>query len=279
MKFLPNEEVKDLADRYKNLAANKTERINHDTTYCSGESNSLSISRKDDGTLVMYCHRCGKLGVASENFRRVAAIKRSDNHSGESCYQYGESICIPSQSNQQFSQWPVQARHWYRKHGITDSEVKAYGLHFNEKSRRIIIPIYQDGELISYQSRKIFDDDPYPKYLTVTKNKSKSFWKKCDKEEIKDVVLVEDVLSGIKVGRNNNVVALTGVNLSDYLMNYLSKFDRFFIWLDDDKPEVKLKQVQLKNRLGLWGEVYIIKTDNDPKTYTDEEISNELKTK
>ena len=42
--------------------------------------------------------------------------------------------------------------------------------------------------------------------------------------------------------------------------------------MDNDNGNIKLKQSRLKDKLSLFGDVVVIKTDKDPKLFTDSEI-------
>jgi hypothetical protein len=91
------------------------------------------------------------------------------------------------------------------------------------------------------------------------------------------IVIVEDMFSAIKVGRHLPTIALLGAELKG--MSFLTRFDNYLIWLDNDNATVKVKQAKIKQRLDLFGECVIIKSPNDPKDYTDEEIKTWLNLK
>jgi DNA primase len=132
--------------------------------------------------------------------------------------------------------------------------------------------VHRGGVLVGYQVRCLDDTKGGPKYITVTQP---TRWK--EHYFISDasarggtVVIVEDMFSAIKVGRHLPAIALLGTELKDMLA--LTMFDKYLIWLDNDKATVKVKQAKIKRRLDLLGECAIIKTPLDPKDYTDEEI-------
>ena len=95
----------------------------------------------------------------------------------------------------------------------------------------------------------------------------------------RDVVLTEDILSAVKVGRVTNAVALLGVAAKPCVVSQLIKrYDTFTIWLDDDNRQVKKAQRVLRNTFAQVGEARIITgMGRDPKECSMDEIKGALK--
>jgi len=86
------------------------------------------------------------------------------------------------------------------------------------------------------------------------------------------IILVEDVLSAIKIARVDGLagVPLLGSSLSREHESKLLNKEKVYIWLDRDKAK---NAVRIKNRLrelGLTSKAII--TDDDPKVYTANQI-------
>lgn len=95
-----------------------------------------------------------------------------------------------------------------------------------------------------------------------------------------DLVVVEDALSAIRVGKFVPAVALLGTTVRDKEHTVLSHArvsegrtnPRVAVWLDGDKAGRKGRE-NVARKLSLVGaEVSRINTDKDPKRYTDREI-------
>ena len=88
------------------------------------------------------------------------------------------------------------------------------------------------------------------------------------------LVLVEDIVSAIKVARVANSLGLLGTFLSDEGLRWAvsSGFTEFYVWLDNDNHQVRTQQVRLRDRLELFGTAVIVKTALDPKEYTTDQI-------
>ena len=90
----------------------------------------------------------------------------------------------------------------------------------------------------------------------------------------KNIILTEDLISAIKVGRKHTTMPLWGSYLSTSNAKRLSVlFSEAFLWLDYDKREEAVK-LSLKHCLHL--DIIPIITHLDPKCYTDGEIGAAL---
>ncbi len=92
------------------------------------------------------------------------------------------------------------------------------------------------------------------------------------------VVLTEDILSAIKVGRQYNAVCILGTNCDVKTLNWLIKtYDQFVIFLDDDSNLVRKQQRVLKNTLDMMGKAVIVSgVGKDPKDLTNREIKETI---
>jgi hypothetical protein len=90
------------------------------------------------------------------------------------------------------------------------------------------------------------------------------------------LVLVEDIISAMKVGHIHPTLTLFGSNISLKRLATLKLlgYNEVIIWLDWDKREYAIKAAQLAQSIGL--EAQVIHTKLDPKDYTFEEISELL---
>lgn len=120
-----------------------------------------------------------------------------------------------------------------------------------------------------YQGR-YFGSGTYPKYIThgYVSSTYNIHWH--DKNS-KEIVVVEDFISAIKVSRVINCMPLFGSSIPSGRLKVLSQtFDSLIIWLDKDKQS---DYPSLVNK----GSTYFDKckcifSDFDPKQYSTEEI-------
>jgi hypothetical protein len=228
----------------------------------------LYIRRLDDGCVLAHCHHCGKSGSYNENkFRSLAAIKKRGSV-GESG---SRSVSLPIDFESDVKKWDAKARAWVYQYGITDEEIRKYGIGYSAKNGRVILPSWEDGKLLGYQMRRIFDHDLLPKYVTYY-NKKNYTWKDltCTNNIL---VLCEDVLSAIKLHRYYASMALLGTHLHKDSYECLLDFQKIIIYLDNNNAEVKLKRSQLQRSLAvLVPDTRVCVLERDPKTLSNKEL-------
>ena len=90
------------------------------------------------------------------------------------------------------------------------------------------------------------------------------------------LVIVEDIISAMKVGHITPTLCLFGSNISLKRLATLKLlgYNEVIIWLDWDKKEYAIKAAQLAQSIGL--QARVIHTKLDPKEYSYEQISNIL---
>lgn len=245
-------------------------RINHDSPTCKGDSKSMRIERKEDGTITAICFRCGNYGVHSST-KTVRDIKAVCSSVGE-----GERRDVGEVGTviTHLYDWPIKPLHWIRQYGITDKEISAYQIAYSETQRRVILPIWWQGEKVGYQLRRIYDDDKGPKYITRTTGGPGFMSFGCIPTD--KIVIVEDIISAIKVGRHEQALALMSTSITQRMKLVLSKYGMFYIWLDMDNEQVISNAIKLLKTLGIFGTTKLLYTPNDPKEYDDTTIKGFL---
>lgn len=131
---------------------------------------------------------------------------------------------------------------------------------------RRIYPVYSGKELVFYEARSL---DKHPKAI---QKGEKPIHVLGSGERL---VLVEDLLSAIKVARHTKAMPLWGSNLhKDWMPYFIGMRCPIDVWLDANKYRHALT---ISNSFKLVGvDSNVIKTEADPKDLTDEQIVNEL---
>jgi len=92
----------------------------------------------------------------------------------------------------------------------------------------------------------------------------------------RSIVLVEDIISAIRVGHTNPAAPLFGSHLSTKTaLRYNKLYDKIILWLDKDKELYSIKVAQQLRAMGIPCRSVI--TNKDPKEYSDTEIVDILK--
>jgi hypothetical protein len=277
MNKMPWSEVLALKDEYEYLDPGQKVRVNHDND-CDGQSSSLIVEKKDDGSISAYCFRCGRSGyygnrsaLKIKQAREASQVTERDSNPHVAKRYPGGSTVL--------TDWPPKARAWIGKSGITAAEIEKYGIAYNDDIGRVVIPwCDDDGNVLSWQTRRVHDWDDKPKYLTYWRDRVPVVLDASGGKG-RSIVLVEDFLSGIRVSRYSPVMVLQGVKLMPDNLSYIMQFgyNDFLVWLDDDNMQVKMAQLTLKRNLDKIGKCLIYHANGvDPKESTDEEIKSIL---
>jgi len=255
----------------------------------------LYIKRETNGDIIAYCHHCGARGIHRESGTRNIHTKRLLSH--HEAKDSSGALALPKDIEFNINKWPVDARVWPMKYGITEDELNANRVGYSERSGGIVLPTFDAKGILSAFSVR-FDKngiERFKKYTGRSPAKYRTYRAKnvtgfnrlfvADKAHGTSIigsklvaVLVEDVLSAIKVSRIAEGIALQGTGIDDEAVFTLAKkYDIIFIWLDNDNNQVKKSQSKLIKRLQLYNRnINIIYTDRDPKEFTTKEIENIL---
>lgn len=253
-------------------------RINHTSSYCSGSSGSLKITRTDDDRVYAKCYRCGRFGsdsgglAAYGSYARMVGSRRRKS--------IPSRLEMPRDFTQNIAEMPVTVRAKLNKYGVGQNLVNRYGLGWSERWERFIFPVYRGGELLGFQARYYGDDD-LPKYITRYKNDSDlwAYFTCDDSHSLDGCVIVEDMFSAIRCANDIDSVALLGTEMGDKCLDHVTNIhDKFLVFLDDDNLNVKKKAVVIKNRLTMIGKSVKIFTScgTDPKEYSTHTLTDIL---
>lgn len=164
--------------------------------------------------------------------------------------------------------FPQHVDDWITRY-ITIREAMENNFLWSGSNQLLIMPVVgEDKDILMWQGRSF--DPTRPKY--VTKGSSKDVLDlHCKNVASEMVVLVEDKLSAIKVGRHFNTICLYGsVIHEDIIPRIYKRFKVLTIWLDWDKmKEAYEYQMDFSP---FFDEINVINSRQDPKAYDNHEI-------
>lgn len=166
---------------------------------------------------------------------------------------------------------PPKALTFLKKYGISDEEIKANSIGYSPSRHLLVFPLQE-----AWVGRYFGDNPEYPKYVTYgIKRNLMHILPVVSRGLTERVVLVEDLLSAIKVGRQCPSMPLFGSDITKTQLFRLSRYyENIFIWLDPDKHQHSIK---LGQRAELFFKtVTIVFSEKDPKDYSNEEIKKLL---
>lgn len=216
------------------------------------------------------CYRCdfsdrhykGKLTLAE-----LAEIKRLNELAEEEL-----TLELPEDYTDEI---PLEGRLWLYKAGITESTRREYGIGYSEAYRRVVLPVYDvQGTLIWYQLRAVLSGQE-PKYIQPSTGRDSIVFASRGRETDTEAVVVEDILSAIRVGRHIKCFSMLGTKITTTQATKLMQFKTVTTWLDGDRAG-RSGAYSIRKTLGLVTNVKDVVTDKDPKELTDKQIKEVL---
>lgn len=169
---------------------------------------------------------------------------------------------------------------WLRQYGITDEERFRFKLGWSEYYESLILPAFDIwGNLLVVQRRYFGSESGIPKYHTKGRPEG-VIWTvrpvgSTDPASLGDtfngdLVVVEDVISAIKVGRVAEATPLWGCAMSDSkLGQIMARWGYIMYWLDNNKA---VEAAKMRSKTSVFAGSSTIVTEKDPKCYEDDEI-------
>ena len=241
-------------------------RYQHDCT--NKHDKSLIVTRTRDGW-VWYCHRCKEKGIrdlSGKSPRQVVQFMKSLNVESTKTV---IDMRLPLDYTKDI---PVLGVAYLYVRGMSDGDIKRWKVGYSPKYNRVIFPVYEGHKLIFFQGRTILPvTRDNPKWMNVFQSARRETYFIANKMFSHEVVVVEDIISAIRVSHTADAYAMLSTHIPEDLILELSKkYDVIYLWLDPDK---KMKTFQAMRRYRAFGiNVHLITSDKDPKYYTDEEI-------
>lgn len=169
---------------------------------------------------------------------------------------------------------PSEPLQWLKKYEITAQEINHNKILWSESKKYLCFPYFgQDNILEAWQGRYFGDNKEHPKWITYGKIQDhlKIFF--LTDAEKEGIILVEDIVSAIKISRQYPCSPLFGSN-ADWktLARYYRYTKKLILWLDEDKYKSSHKFASRATLLGF--DARVIYTSKDPKEYNNEEIKN-----
>lgn len=248
-------------------------QVRFDHEECGDKRSRLYVKNTGKG-LLYHCHNCGFSG-----YHRHGLLSPEQTLTALNQYQEDDEVFQSDYLEYPFDfspKVPKLGLLWLYKYGLTDEEVLAHGFGSYNGGERLFIPVYVSKKLIYYQGRNLNLDKPKsPKYLNVRAKNAKLIYKEV-KHTRNDIVLVEDVVSAIKVGRVSTARALLGSYIPlELILSLMGRCDKVYVWLDPDKAAGAVKySAKIRSITGLICKP--IFTEKDPKDYSTEEIKRIL---
>ena len=173
---------------------------------------------------------------------------------------------------------PLEGRLWLYSNGITEKLKTKYNIGYSERLRRVVMPVYDtEDNLIWFQCRALLKGQK-PKYMQPSGDKGSVVFKSTTNKNSGTegtIVVVEDIMSAIRVGELASTISLLGTKADTSQINTLSRYSTVITWLDSDKAGRNGSKT-IRQAVGLLTNTKDIVTELDPKSYSKQQIEKIL---
>ena len=217
----------------------------------------------DDGSA--YCYSCG-FSNSNSNILRLHGPTR-------------DTTRIPHQPilpEDVHSYIPARGLYWLRQYEITNNEITSNKILWSESKKYLIFPYFDTNQhLLGWQGRYFGPNEKHPKWVSYG-NMHDIFHILPHQTQYSKIVLVEDIVSAIKVSPHSPAMPLFGASVGYKRATRLAHItSEIIIWLDPDKRKDSIKEMKRVSTMGL--KCSTIFSDKDPKEHTNEEIEQCLR--
>ena len=258
----------------KNLPVGQSAR--YDCPECGqGTNTNAAIINHNLKYYSVYCHACGPVGWEGKGILNLAERQRLKELDDESIrITQNREITLPSDTTCNPVAFSREARAWLFAGGLSPSVWKRYNIGYSPRLERVVLPIYgDDNNLVWYQLRAIHKGQR-PKYIQPSADKSRIVFTAGVQERCKRTVIVEDIMSAIRVGEaglDYDATSFLGTKISTAQATIVSRYDRCSIWLDNDRAGREGAK-SIKRTIGMLCEVDQYRSEEDPKHYSNKQI-------
>jgi len=238
---------------------------------CSEKKSPCLVVTRTAAGWKYRCHRCGASGFRGLDGLSTREVVQFTQRDHTSPVVSEVTLPPPCRAERSIARTQEHAIAWLLKYGITDAEINRYRIYLAD-NYRLIIPVFdRDGKPIYWQGRSFTPG--HQKWINQRSATRQNVFFQPNKEPGTDeVVLVEDMISAIKVNRVMDSIGLLGSYVPDQLVMDLAKvYTTIYLWLDADKAKESLARTKRYQSFGI--PVKRIYTPKDPKEYTEEQIT------
>lgn len=197
-----------------------------------------------------YCYGCGYFVSGS----KVTAFKQRQQPIEEK-----HLVVLPQDSD---TSYPQRALDWIRQYELDTNDLLCNNVLWSVSMQRLIFPIYSNEGLLAWQGR-YFGNEQKAKWFS--RGDLKNIFHILGTGD--KLVLVEDIVSAIKVSRYYQAMPIFGSHIGqERFKRILSLFGYKYevcIWLDPDKRKESIVEARRGILAGL--DVRVIYAEKDPK--------------
>lgn len=254
----------------ENLPLNQKSRTDCPQCGLGTNTNAALVSHSVKGFSI-YCFACDLNEFHSKGAQSLADIKRI-KELNELAEQPITKLELPDDYTTEI---PATGRLWLYKASISESQWRRYRIGYSERYERVVLPVYDSSDNLTWFQCRAIHDGQKPKYLQPSRDKGGVLFASGHQHDNKLVVITEDILSAIRIGKFVQTRCILGTKINTGQINNIASFDKVVTWLDSDRPG-RRGSSKIRKSVGLVTEVANIITEKDPKLLTNEQIEAQI---
>jgi hypothetical protein len=241
------------------------EQVAIDHVNCSAGTDMrgrLYIKRASEELVLAYCHNCADKGYYVCGYSNVSSYRNKEGKSEAPVPDRG--VGLPSGLERGYPSWPKEARIWASAY-LNTEDIHYMGMYYWPAKRRVLVPFRSYGQgLAGFQTRKVFVDDPYPKYLTeLSWARGSRFYvpfatpDPLEREVKHTIVICEDMISAYKLyvaGYDPYCLCGGHFDINEFYRDQqrlLPDTKKITVWLDNDNREIRQLAKRTRELLAL----------------------------
>ncbi len=255
-------------EQAKKLDLGQKRRVEHD---CSTKQNMI-ISHNRDGYSA-HCFKCNEGGFVKHD--RLSLNTLLDQWRTADAKLQTSELVLPAGCTSDIS---MRGWLWLARGGITERLRAEYGILLDTATTRIILPVYNEHDQLTFYQARAVERAHSPKYLNPSVDRDAIRFVTHGATFNDTAIVTEDILSAIRAGDSLGYtgVSLLGTKASTSDLNYLRNYSRVALWFDGDQAGINCTR-KTKKQLEMLGiNPIVISTPKDPKEYSTNEINNIL---
>jgi DNA-directed RNA polymerase subunit RPC12/RpoP len=286
-------ELDDAIDMNANWEVGQTVRVTHlECSQRKANPNAMAIIKKVDG-YYMHCFRCGYKGWVGNKLKspiemqaQLKAMEKTKQFETHDVISLPHD-CVPMTTARE-GHVPWVAYQWGWTSELDGNDMEVHEFQWSPSYQRVIVPIYEwsmvgkvmvrklvgwVGREVLCRNKKVRENRGIAKYITRKSSEYDRIFFHAPHPTSDTYVLVEDILSAIRVSKaaKVNAIALLTTSVPTKVLVKLRK-KKVIIWLDFDVLDATMKYFRKANALSI--DARYIRTTKDPKGYTDQRISS-----
>ena len=257
----------DLKKIFEQLQEGEHVYINHINCPAGEDVKARLWCIRTENGISSFCHHCGRKKYIPITVRRSIFGEQSIMNHRSPQKQTGK---LPSDYTTEI---PTEGLLWLFKYDITLEEIERYGIGYSASHNCVVLPVTRQlkmgspyKDVIYWQGRRLGGLDGRGKKLGYYCPQNTRVINFASTDHWSDtLVLVEDYLSAIKVGRVCKTIALFGTKIPKDVWQTAIRAKKVYIWMDYDAISKSL-----------YTRAYPIITNGDPKCFSTLEIERIL---